>query len=513
MSPLRNPLRTLRGRLATTYAGLALLAVAVSALYTTNTLQQVAVDRIATDLGDEARIMSDALAGPLADGDLPGLEAATARLDALALARIVVVDRAGTVLATSQFPPPTVLPGDQESLQHALQGETVVATGVAREAGKELVQVTLPIADRDGRVVGALRASYNLEDIQDTIARLNATTILGAVGAAILAAVLGLMLATSFARPVQRVADAANELADTRTSTPLPDPYGPDEVRVLVHAFNSLARQLAVHEQARLEFASDVSHELHSLASAMQTAATALERGAAEENPGLSRRLVSGLVGHTQRLTRLADDLLEMARWEGGRLRLEVAEFDLTDLVEGVRDEWLAEARRRGLSLEVDVPSSLTPVRGDPVRLAQALGNLVENALKYSGQAGQVRIEARAGPRDGQYGIDVSDSGPGIPAEILPRVFDRYYRVEGRASGGPGGMGLGLAIARSIARAHGGDLTAESPPSGGARFALRLPVAGPVPTSASVPLETPSVKAGKGDASPGTRPHSGQPVV
>jgi signal transduction histidine kinase len=240
-------------------------------------------------------------------------------------------------------------------------------------------------------------------------------------------------------------------------------------------AFNSLGDQLRVYEQARSEFASDVSHELHSLASAMQTAAEALERGAAEANPGLGQRLLQGLVGHTRRLGRLADDLLEVARWEGGRLRVDVEQIDLAELVRGTLDEWTPEARRRGISLQARLPLGPLPLNGDPIRLTQALGNLIENALKYAGSGGRVQIDVVQGV--GQYEVAVTDSGPGIPPDVLPRVFERYFRVEGRASGGPGGMGLGLAIARAIVLAHGGELVAESPVGGGARFVLRLPAA------------------------------------
>jgi two-component system sensor histidine kinase BaeS len=255
----------------------------------------------------------------------------------------------------------------------------------------------------------------------------------------------------------------------------LPEPRGSsDEIRTLVRAFNSLADQLRVHEQARREFASDVSHELHSLASAMQTAAEALERGAAEANPALGQRLVQGLVGHTRRLVRLADDLLELARWEGGRLRIDVQDMDLAELVRGTLDEWTPEARRRGISMQVRLPFGALPARGDPIRLTQALGNLVENALKYAGSGGWVRIDLGLALL-GDYELTVTDSGPGIPADVLPRIFERYFRVEGRASGGPGGMGLGLAIARAIVLAHGGELTAESPRGSGARFVLLLP--------------------------------------
>jgi two-component system sensor histidine kinase BaeS len=301
----------------------------------------------------------------------------------------------------------------------------------------------------------------------------------------LVAAVAGLLLATSVARPAGQVADAARVLATRRGfgpqsanafPEPLPEPRGStDEIRALVNAFNSLGDQLRVHEQARREFASDVSHELHSLASAMQTAAEALERGAAEANPALGQRLVQGLVGHTRRLVRLADDLLELARWEGGRLRVDVEDIDLAELVRGTLDEWTPEARRRGISLQVRLPVGPLPLSGDPIRLSQALGNLIENALKYAGPNGWVRVDV-APALFGSYELAVMDSGPGIPLEVLPRVFERYFRVEGRASGGPGGMGLGLAIARAIVLAHGGELTAESPHGSGARFVLRLPV-------------------------------------
>jgi two-component system sensor histidine kinase BaeS len=341
-----------------------------------------------------------------------------------------------------------------------------------------LVRVVVPVRAPDGEVVGAVREAYNFEDLHDVVWNVNAVAMLGAVGAAALAALVGLVSATAIARPIRRVAQAARELADGRFHAPLAQQRGSTtEVHDLVQAFNSMAAQLATHERARREFASDVSHELHALASAMQTAAAALERGATEGDPAHTRRLLVGLVGHTRRINRLATDLLELARWEGGRMRLEPVELDVSDLVHGVLDEWAAEIERREMMLQVDLAGDPLPVYGDPVRLGQALGNLIENALKYAGGGGNIRIDVLADDQRRMYEIAVDDSGPGIPSEVLPRVFERYYRVEGRASAGPGGMGLGLAIARGIARAHGGDLVAESRPGQGARFVLRLPFA------------------------------------
>jgi signal transduction histidine kinase len=467
---------------------LAVIGVATSALYTANTVRSGLHDRVVLDLADEARLLANQVSGPLSAGAISSVDEYVARAETLTHARLVIVDASGRVVAATRGWAST---DDDGSLTAALLGQTRVDTDPRDTlfSGFERVRVSVPISDGSDAVVGALEATYTLDEVQAILSRLNATSLLVAIGAVLIAALAGLLLATSVARPADQVAQAALALANRRPTglpfgpqsrnsfpPPLPEPRGStDEISALVQAFNLLADQLRVHEQARREFASDVSHELHSLASAMQTAAEALERGAAEANPALGQRLIGGLVGHTRRLVRLADDLLELARWEGGRLRLDAQDMDLAELVRGTLDEWTPEARRRGISLQVRLPMGPMSLHGDPIRLTQALGNLIENALKYAGGGGWVRVDVGP-PLVGSYEVAVTDSGPGIPLEVLPRVFERYFRVEGRVSGGPGGMGLGLAIARAIVLAHGGELTAESPRGSGARFVLRLPV-------------------------------------
>lgn len=496
---LKNPFRTLRGRLATTYACLALIGVAASAVYTANTLRSGLRDRVGLDLADQARLLAAVVSEPLARGDRRAIEEYVQASQSLTHIHWAVVDRQGTFVVATRPDMPFVALGE------TLAGDTTMTIEPSGQiiGGNDTVRVSVPIEGGNGEVLGALEATSTLDELQAITGRLNATTLFVAVGAALVAVVSGFLLATSVARPAGQVAQAALQLANRRpTGLPfgpqatssfparLPEPRGStDEIRTLVQAFNSLADQLRVHEQARREFASDVSHELHSLASAMQTAAEALERGAAEANPALAERLIGGLVGHTRRLTRLADDLLELGRWEGGRLRVDPQDMDLAELIRGTLDEWTPEARRRSISLQVRLPVGPLPLYGDPIRLTQALGNLIENALKYAGANGWVRVDV-APPLVGSYEVAVTDSGPGIPLEVLPRVFERYFRVEGRASGGPGGMGLGLAIARAVVLAHGGELTAESPRGGGARFVLRLPVphgVGLVPWTATEP--------------------------
>jgi two-component system sensor histidine kinase BaeS len=315
-----------------------------------------------------------------------------------------------------------------------------------------------------------VRLAYELQDLEATLRGLNLTVMAGALGAVLLAAVVSLGFARAIGDPVREVSQAAGALAAGDLSKHL-EPRSNDEVGELVAAFNAMAGQLREAETARREFATDVSHELHSLAGAMQVAAEALERGAVAE-PGLRDRLIAGLVGHTRRLNRLSDDLLQLARLEEGRLSLSLEACSLAEVVRRTVDEFAAEARQRGLELRVEADRAAL-IRGDEVRLQQALGNLLENALKYSPRGGQVVVSLESA--DGAYRLAVADNGEGIPPEELPRIWQRYYRVEGRASGGPGGTGLGLAIAVGIVKAHGGRIEVQSQPGQGTTFTVYLP--------------------------------------
>ncbi len=471
--PRWNPFRTLRGQLATSYGAVALVAVLVSGLYSAVTMRGLVLERVAADLTGEAHVVADRLAEPLARGELAALRAEVDRLDPHTTASLLVLDGAGQPVAAST-PPPLVTDPDEIGFGAALGGQSVVLSGTAASRD-DLVQVSVPIRTAGGQVVGVLSESYDFEDTRQLIWRVNTVTLAGGAAAAGMAALLGLLFASLVAGQVRRASAAVRDLADHGASSRLPRGGLNEETRELGEAVHRLAGQLAAHEQARREFASDVSHELHSLASAMRTAADALERGAFEGDPARARRFVAGLVGHTHRLGRLADDLLGLARIEAGRLSLELETLDLAELVRAVLDEWAAEAEQRGTQLEAVVPDEPIPVRGDSIRLSQALGNLVENALKHARGARAARVVVEPDPARRRWTVAVEDGGPGIPEDVLPRVFDRYFRVEGRMGQGPGGMGLGLAIARGIARAHGGDLVAENRPGGGARFTLSLP--------------------------------------
>lgn len=465
-------LKTLRAKLVFAYTGLCILAVISLALYVDNRLQALLLERLSADLESQAGLVAEAVGTDLANGDTARISRYLKRVSKYVNARILIVGATpGVVAASGEGTVPSWDEARQrEGVQAALGNHEAEETNPSQPRGGELVYVAIPVT-HDGKVVGAVRVSYYLRDVESTFRRVQYAIGAGALVTALAAAALGLLLASRISGPLRELSRAAHALAEGDLSQRVTK-RSDDEVGELVDSFNRMAARLREHDTARNEFASDVSHELHSLASAMQTAAEALERGA-RRDPALFDRLLSGLIQHTRRLGRLADDLLELARLEGSRMQLVFEATDLAEIAHQSVAEFIAEAERSRIRLIVDAPEPL-PTEADPVRLAQALGNLVENALKYSPGGTAITVRARREPPAG-FALEVIDQGVGIPPEVLPRIFERYYRVEGRASGGPGGMGLGLSIVAGIARAHGGTVEARPRPEGGTVFTIHLP--------------------------------------
>src|SRR5579864_5740512 len=212
---MKNPLRTLRGRLAITYACLAVVGVATSALYTAGTVRSGLHDRVVLDLADEARLLARDLSGPLAQHDGTAVGNYVARAETLTHARLVVVDTTGTVVGETRGWAPSDADGELEA---ALSGRATVNPEGSPSffGGSDEVEVSLPIAADNGPVVGALQATYSVDEMQAILSRLNLTSLLFATSAVLVATMAGFFLATSVARPAGQVAQAARTLANRR---------------------------------------------------------------------------------------------------------------------------------------------------------------------------------------------------------------------------------------------------------------------------------------------------------
>ena len=225
-------------------------------------------------------------------------------------------------------------------------------------------------------------------------------------------------------------------------------------------------------EAVRKDFVANVSHELRTPVTAVRTALETA-RAVLEQNPAEADRFLAIVDRHTERLMLLVRDLLDLSRAESGHLALGIGAVMATEVVQEVFEVFKEPAARRQLTLVDAVPADLPPLLADRGALVQVLTNLVENAVKYTDERGSVTVRGRA--EAAQVILTVEDSGPGIASKHLPRLFERFYRVDPGRSRDRGGTGLGLSIVKHLAEAMGGGVSVQSAPGRGSTFIVRLP--------------------------------------
>jgi two-component system OmpR family sensor kinase len=296
--------------------------------------------------------------------------------------------------------------------------------------------------------------------------------LLAALIGGALAAVASFFLARAIARPVGRVADATRALAAGGSPEPVPE-QGSAELRALARSFNEMAADLQQAREAERSFLLSVSHELKTPLTAIRGYAEALAEGAVsveEALPPIRRE--------TDRLERLVRDLLELARLNRRGFSVERVELDLgTVAAEAVR-RYASDAAAVGVTLEAVAPGA-APAAADPDRTLQIVSNLVENALRSTPPGGSVRVRAEPGR------LAVEDTGLGLPADDLPRAFERFYLYDRHGATRRLGTGLGLAIVKELTEAMGGAVTVTSEVGAGTTFVVTLPP-GSVPVASSI---------------------------
>ncbi len=334
-----------------------------------------------------------------------------------------------------------------------------------------LAEAIAPVYDGSGREIGVIRMTTRVISLTDEIFQMR--YLLGWILLIAVLAGLGLgsYLAIGINRPIQRVTRSIQALAQGDWQAHVEE-QGPDEMRVLAGEVNVLVDKLHSLENARRQLLANLVHELGRPLGAIRSAILALLHGADKE-PQLSHDLLTGLDEETVRLQHLLEDLAGLHDQVLGKLELDRAPVQLGEWLVGTLSPWEAAARQKGLVWEVKVAPDLPVVRIDPDRMAQAIGNIVSNAIKFTPAGGEVSIDVRQ-ERD-QLCIHVADTGPGIPLHEQEKIFQPFIR------GGQGrriveGMGLGLSIAREIIAAHGGEIKLESEPGSGSRFTLQIPV-------------------------------------
>jgi two-component system OmpR family sensor kinase len=321
---------------------------------------------------------------------------------------------------------------------------------------------------------GILVYARPLSSIDRTVAQVRIFLLLGVLGGTGLALLAGLMVARRAMAPIAQLTDSARTIERTRDpSRHIPQPEADDEVAELARTLDGMLQALDAargETEAMLarqrEFVADASHELRTPLTSVLANLELL----AEQLDGEQRESVESALRSSQRMRRLVADLLLLARADAGR-ELPHRPTDLARVLLGVAAELepLAQRDEHELSVEAPAPAVVEGVADELHRLAL---NLIENALRHTPPG--TRVRARVAGEDGDVVLVVQDDGPGIPARLRARLFERFVRGGGESGGG---SGLGLAIVRAVALSHGGDVHVESPPEGGARFVVRLPAA------------------------------------
>jgi two-component system sensor histidine kinase BaeS len=465
-------MRSLRARLVLSHVlpmlvVIPLVGIALAYLFETQVLLAGLSDELEREASLVAAVASDY---PQIWFDSELAQAFTARIEERLAGQVMLLDADGTLLAStdptdqSQLGQQIEIPGIREAL---LTGRAI-RVDYGERPGTGAAEALVPVFI-NGQATGVIRLTDPLASVYERFPRAR-ILITGVLAAGLVVGIgIGWLLALGLERPLRRATEAISQMADGQPLLSLPE-QGPREIRLLLRAFNMLAERLQSMEKARQRLLANLVHELGRPLGALLSAAQALGSGA-DEDSTLRRELVEGMQAEMGRMQHLLDDLTHLYDQALGPLELDRRRVALHPWLVKVTVPWREAAQAKGLRWQADFSADLPVVEIDPDHLAQALGNIVSNAIKFTPQNGSVRISA--GTEENGTWIRVQDSGPGIALEEQARVFAPFYRGSmGRRF--PQGMGLGLSIAHDLVTAHNGRIELESIPGKGSTFTIWL---------------------------------------
>ena len=453
----RRILGPLGARLALAFLAVALAAVAVLGGLTLWASRGEVADLVDRQQDQDATEIAATLAlayeqaGGWSGADLSGAFALTAS----ARADLVVLDPDSQLVATGSS-------SGMAEMMESMHGDAPMMSGELGEPRRVAVEV-------DGATVGTAVLRFPAtglpapeREVRDALAR---TVLAGAGIAGLVALAAAVVVSRRLTRPVVALTDAARRLEAGDRDVRARLTAAPGELGELAGAFDQMADALGHEDELRRTLVADVAHELRTPATILRASCEELVDGLADPTPAR----LSSLHDEVLRLGRVIDDLDALASAQAAGLHLQRTPVDLADAA--ARTAALLQPSFDDAGLSLSTTTTPVTVDGDPDRLHQITANLLTNALKFTPRGGSVTL--LVGPMEGLAKLEVSDTGPGIPADELPHVFERYWRGTGARRSA--GSGIGLAVVAELAKAHGGRVTVDSTPGRGATFTLLLP--------------------------------------
>jgi two-component system heavy metal sensor histidine kinase CusS len=337
-------------------------------------------------------------------------------------------------------------------------------------AGVPYLALVGSLRDASGRTIGRLELAMDLTQEREILARQRVWVWAVLAAALLMSPAVGFAIARRVTKPLRDVAETAQHISSSTLSDRIGADGYPSEVRVLAEAFNAMLERLEQSFERLSRFSADIAHELRSPVNNIRgETEVALKRA---RTPAEYVETLGSCLEESVRLSELIESLLFLARSESPGDHLKRSDEDIARMLGDLREYYEAPAAELGVAVTISAPHGLIG-SVDRALIQRALGNLVSNALAHCSAGDRISLSARV--QDERIRIEVRDTGTGIAAEALPRVFDRFYRADPARSRNSGGTGLGLAIVQQIVFLHGGDVEISSEPKYGTKVTLVLP--------------------------------------
>jgi len=479
-------MKRIQSKITLTYALLGFLVIASVGILFSAKMESYFTNKLVANLGNRAEVLWYLLGSEPAVSP-EELDLRVKEISRLADLRITLITADGTVLVDSDVPFNTLSSVESHlqrpEIQQAIQGKLGVETRHSATVGKDFLYVAIavmPAAAGPLQKAKFVRLSTHLEEIRKTTADIRSTMLVVGLGVLLIVLVVSMFISKRISKPMVEIAQKVREIRAGNLDAQI-EVRANDEVGEVARAVNEMVVklksdivQLKKLESVRSEFLGNVSHELRTPIFSLQGFLETLIEGAVDD-PSVNRDFLKKAQAHAARLNTLLAELITISQIESGEMKMSFRYFDLNEFLDSIVRELRPTAELHGILLRRDGESAGSlQAFGDRERLQVVMENLIENAIKYNRPGGGVVLACERS--DGKVRVSVSDTGLGIAADHIPRIFERFYRVDRDRSRDVGGTGLGLAIVKHIIEAHGSSVNVESEPGKGSRFSFELKV-------------------------------------